>query len=95
MLERSRITVAVSLAPSRAQPSDSEKALRYKQRGGLSSLVNYHEAGSIHLHCPQCHDGSSATMIVIAGASSACCYEPNTHCASVSVRITVGVQLRR
>ena len=92
-LERSRVTVAVSLARSRAQPSESGKALRYKQRIRLSSSVNYHEAGSIYLHCPR-HDRSPATMIVVAGAS-ACCYEPSTRRASVRVQIIVGVQLRK
>ena len=62
--------------------------------GGLSSLVNYYEAASIHLLCPQHHDGSSATMIVVASAS-ACRYESSVRHASVRVQITVGVQLRK
>ena len=93
-LEQSRVTVAVSLTRSRAQPSDSGKALRYKRRGGLSSSVNYHEAGSIHLHCPQRHHRSSATMIVVAGAS-VFCYEPSARRASIRVQIAVEVQLRK
>ena len=45
--ESERVTVAVSLARFRTQPSDSGEALRYKRRGGLSNSVNYREAASI------------------------------------------------
>ena len=92
--------MAVSLAHSRVQPSDSGKTLRYKRREGLSSLVNYHEAASIHLH--NAVTGVQLLSSLCVAGASACCYELYLQSdwsrvcrATVRMQITVGVQLRK